>query len=81
MIKVFVIIQLNSLDFKENSDAGNIINDGVIFFPFLGCGPHDGVAGLLGAVLYVERPHDSRDVLVAQELPHAIRGDHDELVA
>lgn len=68
------------VDLQENCDAGNVIDDGIIFAPLLGSGPDDGVSRLLRTVLDVERPHDLCNSFVWQEFPNSVTRYDDEFI-
>lgn len=69
-----------AVNLQEYGDAGDVVDDCVVLSPLLGSCADDCVASLLGAVDLVERPHYLTDLLVRQELPNSVAGDHQELV-
>jgi hypothetical protein len=71
---------IKSFNFKENSDAGDVIYHSVILPPFLRCGSNYRIASLFGLVLNKKRQYDASNSFIAKELPHTITCDHDEFV-
>ena len=69
-----------SFNFEENRYACNIIDNCVVFFPFLSSCSDDGISGLLRAVLYVVRPYNSGNCFIWEEFPDSVTGDNDEFV-
>ena len=72
----WVVFRNLRVDFEEDRDSCDIIDDRVILFPFLRSCPDYGVASLLGAVGLVVRPDNLSDILVGEELPDAVRANN-----
>jgi hypothetical protein len=69
-----------SIDLHEDNDASDIINDSIVFFPFLSGGPYQRISCSFGRVLYKEWPNDFGNLFVFQELPDSVTSYYDEFV-
>ena len=68
------------VNFEEDSNTRDIVNNRIIFPPLLSSCSHDGISSMLRGVLEVEWPHDLGNLLVGEELPNSITCYDDELV-
>lgn len=72
---------LLELDVKEDYYASNIVHDTLLFaLPTQVALLNDGLSRFLRVLSIVERLHDFGDLVVRDELPDAITGDHNEFV-
>ena len=53
-----------SVNFHKYNDAGDIVDDGVVFFPFLGGSSDQSIASCLGRMFHKERPNNLGYLLV-----------------
>lgn len=70
----------NVINLKEYGHTGDVINHVVILSPFLSCGTHYCVSSLFRAVLQIVGPDNLTNLIVWEELPHSVRGNHYEFV-
>jgi len=69
-----------AVDFQENCYAGDVVDHGIVFPPFLsGCSDY-GVSSLFWAVFLEERPNNSTDFFIWEKFPDSITCNNHEFM-